>query len=495
MQVLSKADVVLYDGLVNEELLRSTPKDCVKQCVGKRGQGGDWSQSQIGDVLVGYAKSHRNVVRLKGGDTGVFARTAEEIDRLTSEGIPYEVVPGLTVALAVAAYTGIPITHRDWSSSVALVTAHGQASDGYPDSEEPMDWEALARFPGTLVLYMGVSSASQWSARLVAAGKPKTTPVALVRRCTWPDQQVLECDLASVVETLETHPEFQPPCIGIVGAVVRATPRSHWFASLPLRGKRFVITSPAEHAHELCQMLEAQGAQCLLAPAMVIEPPADWDSVDATIAQLGTTDWLVFSSGHGVRAFFGRLEHLGKDARSLAATGVAAVGTSTAQALRPFGIRCDLVPEDGAGAESLLTILEPKGIGKQIALVRAPEGSSLLLDRLRPIAARITTCDAYRQVAVPAWPDSITQELSANAWSIIATSSNGARQAFRLLGDRAVGTHWLSISPAVTDVLNRLGCHNVSTSDQPNYDRLVQAAMEPSPGPPGQRDPNASQST
>ncbi|MFN6163098.1 MAG: uroporphyrinogen-III C-methyltransferase [Planctomycetota bacterium] len=477
--LLQCADVILYDGLINEEILECAPKDCVKHCVGKRGHGGTWKQSQINDFLVDTARSFRHVVRLKGGDTGVFARTAEEVERLEAEGIRYEIVPGITAALAVSAYTGIPITHRDWSSCIALVTGQGNAADGYSESEELMDWDSLARFPGTLILYMGVASAPQWSRSLIQAGKPASTPVALIRKCSWPDQQTLRCDLGSVEATLQSHPEFTPPVISIVGEVVRAASHHAWFSQQPLQGTRFVITGPIDQGRVLREMLAEHGAQCMLAPVIEIAPPSSWSSLDAAIDALPHTDWLIFSSVHGVRSFFERLRHLGQDARALRSTRVAAVGPSTADAMLPYGIRCDLVPSLGAGVEALWSDLQSFVAGRSVTVVRAPEGKTFLLERLDGVASRVIDCEAYRQQPISAWPDQSFAAIEAfPAPIIVATSSRIAARTVELLGKRAPGMRWLSISGNVTRTLQALGCLQVTTSASSTFEYLVQTALE-----------------
>lgn len=478
-QLLGKADAILYDGLVNEELLEFAPRNCVKHCVGKRGHGGTWQQAQINDLMTEMARAHSCVVRLKGGDTGVFARTAEEVERLEAEGIPYEIVPGITTALAVSAYTGIPITHRDWSSSIALVTCQGQAADGSTESDEMVDWDALARFPGTLLLYMGIASASRWSRNLIEAGKPPSTPVAMIRKCSMPDQQTLCCHLDDVPATLESHPEFKPPVITIVGDVVRAASHRTWFTEQPLFRAKFVITSPLEQGRVLRDMLAEQGAQCELAPAIEIAPPQSWSSLDASIEALADTDWLIFSSVHGVQNFFQRLHQLGHDARKLSQTRVAAVGASTAHAMLPFGIRCDLVPQSGTGAEALWMDLKSLVVDKCVTVVRAPEGKKLLLDRITGIASRVIDGEAYRQQPVTHWPSQAMAFIESSPLpTVLATSNRIAMRAAELLGDRATRLRWLSISGSVTATLHALGCTRVTTSRSTTFESLVQTALE-----------------
>jgi len=278
---------------------------------------------------------------------------------------------------------------------------------------------------------------------------------------------------------LARHRDFQPPVITIVGEVIRAATKQTWFTAQPLFGQRFAITGPEQSGSLLRGLLREQGAQCILAPGIVIEPPSDWSSLDHALAMLHETDWIVFSSMHGVQYFFERLHERGEDARALARVRVAAVGKSTAGRMLDYGIRCDLVPENDSGAEALLHELEPLAVGSAITLVRAPEGNLRLHQRLTEIGARIRSADAYQQRIVSEWPSEWRESILADppCW-IVATSSNGARGALQCLGDQARQLRWLSISPAVTEVLQSSGCSHVATSDRADHVSLVRKAVE-----------------
>jgi len=476
---IERADVILYDGLVNPLILELASPHAIQRCVGKRGHGGTWKQSEIDDLMVEYANEYTHVVRLKGGDTSVFARTSEEIERLNSEGITYEIIPGLTVALATSAFTGIPITHRDWSSSVALITGQMQPSDGYADSEEPMDWNSIGKFPGTLVLYMAVASAIHWSQRLIESGKSPSTPVAMVRRCSWPDQHVLRCELGSVTETLALHPEFRAPAIAIIGEVVQATSEKCWFTSQPLFGQNVVITSPTGQATKLASLFAAQGASCIHAPAIEIATPSDWDSVDRSISNLRETDWIVFSSSYGVRHYMQRVFELGGDARRMGNCRLAAVGEATAQSLQEFSLKCDLIPSSGTGADALLADLLPQAVGKRLVLVSTPDGSNRLEEQLSQVATNILSVHAYLQLPIDRWSEHLASTIaeSRSPW-IVATSPNIAKHAFRLLGDLAASSRWLSISANASATLMELGAKEIVEARQSDYPSLVQAAVD-----------------
>ena len=285
--------------------------------------------------------SGRTVVRLKAGDPAVFARAAEEVAALVSAEVPFEIVPGITAALAAGSHAGISLTHRDLASAVAFVT--GQEQDGKPS--EAIDYAALARFPGTLVFYMGVTSAASWAAALVAGGKPADTPVAVVRRCSWPDQQTLRGTLGTLAELVAQH-HSRPPAIVIVGDVVAWDEKASWFTARPLWGCRVLVTRPAAQAAEARDLLEEFGAQVLVRPAIEIRPPLDWSPIDEAIARLAQYDWLVFSSANGVAHFLDRLEATGGDLRRLGSIQLAAIGPGTAEALARYRLRADLVPRE-----------------------------------------------------------------------------------------------------------------------------------------------------
>ena len=475
-ELIGRADAILYDGLANEALLNYASNHAEMICVGKHGHGGTWGQSQIDDEVVRLAKMGKSVARLKGGDTAIFARTAEEVDRLIEEGIPYEIVPGITAALAASAFAGIPITHRDWSSAVALITGRLQPADGSDEAEESLDWNALAKFPGTLVLYMGVTTAAHWSSKLMEAGKPAATPVAMVRRCSWPDQQVIRCDLGSVAKTLDSMPGLRPPIISIVGEVIRMAKAMDWFTERPWFGKRIWVTSPTHTAKILGQKFVEQGAEVIQIPVMTVVPPADWQQVDAMLGSLDQTDWIVFSNVFGVEGFFSRLRMLGKDGRCLHRCKLAAVGSGTAAAIAKESMHCDMVPQI-AGVEYLADLLIHQCKGKRILFVRNPDGETSAMDRLTEAGALVVTMNIYHQLPAPSLSaEWLSRIESGEIHAITATSKNIATHAVKLLGERSRNQNWLSLSPSITAKLHDLGCAQVETAREPSLDALVDLA-------------------
>ncbi|HEX4147666.1 MAG TPA: uroporphyrinogen-III C-methyltransferase, partial [Pirellulales bacterium] len=364
---LARADVVLYDYLVNPQILEHARPAAELVCLGRHGYGRILSQDEIHERLIAEALAGRIVVRLKAGDPAVFARAAEEVAALVAQGIEFEIVPGITAALAAGSHAGISLTHRGLASAVAFVT--GQEQDG--KSSTGIDYAALARFPGTLVFYMGVTSAASWSQELIAAGKSAATPVAVVRRCSWPDQQTLRATLGTLAARVAQE-HLRPPAIVIVGDVVSWDENASWFTARPLWGQRVLVTRPAEQAAAARDLLEELGAQVLVRPGIEILPPADWAPVDAAIAKLAQFDWLVFSSANGVAFFLDRLAAGGGDLRRLGQVKLAAIGSGTAEALAGYRLRADLVPPEYR-AEALASALVERA-ARRVLLVRASRG-------------------------------------------------------------------------------------------------------------------------
>lgn len=489
---LGLGDVVLYDGLVNPQILRWASPSAEQICVGKRGHGGVWKQSQIDDLMVSYAKRGLRVVRLKGGDSAIFARSSEEIERLESEGIAYHLVPGVTTASAIHAYCGIPLTHRDWSSSVALVSGQLQLTDGNIDQEDQVDWQAYAKFPGTLVLYMAIHSAGSWSSELIRGGKSPRTPVALVRHCSMPNQELLECELSEVPAVLQSQPSFRPPVLVVIGEVVRARhgrlpQRESVLAGTELFGERVIVTSPAEpQVHRLAKRFRDLGADVWECPAIEIHgiESAEVDRVEVGLnGKFENLDWIVFSSRHGVRFFMERIFASGGDSRWLAGVKIAAVGGSTAESLSHYGLCADCVPSGGTGGEVLLQQWASEVAGKRVLLIKTPDGKRLLEESLRGVTSGLELMEVYSQVPVLNWPVSVKEmvrgdgEIPKRFW-VTATSSNIAKESYRLLGECAQRVRWVAISQSVARTLEELGASEVVVAEHASYDGVCAAVMD-----------------
>jgi uroporphyrinogen III methyltransferase/synthase len=473
VQCLAQADVVVYDYLVNPQVLEHARPGAELVCLGRHGTGRILTQDEINARLVSDARAGRTVVRLKGGDPAVFARAAEEIQALAEAGIPFEIVPGITAALAAGSHAGISLTHRELASAVALVTGHEQ--DGKP--APAIDYAALAAFPGTLVFYMGVTSAGEWSDALVAAGKPPATPVAIVRRCSLPDQETLRCTLGTLADVVARH-ELRPPAIMIVGDVVTWEGNTAWFAARPLVGQRVLVTRPLEQSTALRDRLQALGAQVDVQPAIRIEAPSDWKPLDDALRRAGEFNWIAFSSSNGVNAFFERLAALGGDARWLARVRLAAIGPGTAAALAEYHLRADLVPDEFR-AEALADSLASGARGQRFLLVRASRGREVLAERLQAAGGIVEQVVAYQSIDVESPEAPIAAAMAAGQidW-VTVTSSAIARSLVHLFGDSLGRAKLASISPITSATLRELGHEPTVEARQYTTEGLVEVLVE-----------------
>lgn len=452
VECLRRADVVLYDYLVNPAILEHAGAAAERICLGQHGKSRIWEQAEIDARMVRDAQAGKAVVRLKGGDPAVFARSVEELDCLRRHGIAFEVVPGITAALAAGSYAGIPITHRELASAVALITAH--EDDGKTESK--LDYKALAVFPGTLVFYMGVTAAEEWTARLIAAGKDAATPCAIVRRCSLPDQGTIRCQLDQVAERIVAT-RLRPPAIVIVGAVVELSSALTWFEQRPLFGRTVLITRAQGQNRELAARLAEYGADVLVQPAIEIGEPADWVPVDAALRGIASFDWLVFSSVNGVRMLCDRMRRLGLDARALAGVKLAAIGPGTAEELASHWLRADVVPTEFR-AESLAASLMRDAAGRRFLLARASRGREVLAEQLRAAGGLVEQIVVYSSRDVTTPDASVAESLAAGRIdAVTVTSSAIARSLVALFGDALDKSRLISISPITSETLRSLG--------------------------------------
>ena len=344
--LLSQADEVIYDYLASDAVIRFAAAGARKIFVGKKGFSQHVTQDEINALLVAEAEAlpGKSIVRLKGGDPFVFGRGGEEAFALVERGIPFEVVPGITAGVAACAYAGIPVTHRGIASAVTLVTGHET-----PDKpESAIDWEAFARNAGTLCFYMGVRDLPHIVERLVHFGRPESTPVALVRWGTTPQQEVLSGTLGDIVQKVE-QAQFKAPAIIVVGNAVTLRDSLAWFDTKPLFGKTIVVTRSREQASALSSRLAQLGAETIEFPVIKMVPRSVDADIEHAIETLGERDWVVFTSANGVTSFFGQLQDSGKDARAFGTAKVCAIGPATAAALKEHGIAADAMLRCGVG--------------------------------------------------------------------------------------------------------------------------------------------------
>jgi uroporphyrinogen III methyltransferase/synthase len=387
-RLLASADAVLYDHLANSALLDFAPAGALRVYVGKKKSAHACTQQEICDLLIEHYRAGRNVVRLKGGDPFIFGRGGEEAEALVAAGIPFEVVPGVTSPLGIAAYTGVPLTHRDHTSVVTFVTGHDVAQ---------IDWSKVGHAE-TLVILMGLSTFDSIARELIAQGRSADTPAMVVRWGTRPDQQTLTATLATLGALIHQH-DLRPPATIIVGEVVGLRGKLSWFENLPLFGRRVVVTRPREQAATLTEALRALGAQVISLPAIEIAPASDFGPLDRAILALNSYDWVVFTSVNGVRAFLERLDRSTTDLRTLRAR-IAAIGPATQAALEALHLKVDVTGEEFV-AESLLEAMPQDMSGQRILLARAAVAREIVPLELAARGAQVDIVEAYRTIAPP----------------------------------------------------------------------------------------------
>jgi len=413
-ELIASADLIALDALVANDIAAMIPKTAQVVYVGKRAAAHTLPQDQINQLLIDEAKNGKRVVRLKGGDPFVFGRGGEEAEELAAAGVPFEIVPGISSAIAGPGYAGIPVTHRAHSTSVTLVTAH-EADSG----STGIQWPALAQLDGTIVFMMGFANLGSIVRNLTANGMSPARGCAVISKATRPDQRTVTGTLADI-EPRVAAANLETPALIVVGDVVQLHDSINWFESRPLFGKRVVVTRAREQASELKRLLEDSGAQVLQFPTIEIAPPLSFDSLDRAVNE--HYDWLIFTSTNGVAAYFDRLFALGKDTRALAGTKIAAVGQTTAADLRSRGIAPDVIPERFISTE-LLPLLAEDQHGIRTAVIRAESGNDELLNELRRRGGQVDLAIAYRTIAADLDLDELRTLIATNAIDAVTFTS------------------------------------------------------------------------
>ena len=476
-ECLARADLVLYDGLVNPLLLRHSHARAERTCRAEGLTGRVIPQDEINQRLIDAARSGKIVVRLKGGDPFIFGRGSEEAAALTGAGIPFEVVPGITAATAAAVYTGISLTHREHASAVAFVTGHED-----PTKSTSLDYPSLASFPGTLVFYMGLHRLEAIVRSLIEAGKPPETPACVVSRATQPRQRTVTGKLSEISQ-LTTAAELHAPSLVIVGDCVKLREQARWFEDRPLFGQVIGITRPEEQADDAALRAVELGAMPVLLPTIEIAPPENWTLVDAVLSRLNEFDWIVFSSVNGVHGLLGRLWNTGKDLRSLGMARLAAIGPSTAAALEKYSLRADLVPAEFR-AEALAAALNSHVAGRRVLWARASRGRDVLPAELTAAGATVEQVIVYQNRDLNEFPSLAIQQLENGDLDWIALSSPTiARNLPRLMSDKAkshlgVRTKLASISPVTTVAAKEAGLLISTEATEYTWNGLFQAIIK-----------------
>ena len=392
VQCIREADVIIYDHLVSPEILRHAGEKTRLIYAGKQGGDHTLSQWEINNLLVAEAGQGAIVARLKGGDPFIFGRGGEEAEVLRGARIPFEVVPGISSAVAVPAYAGIPLTHRNHTVSVAFVTGHEDPTKGKSD----LDWPTLAGI-GTLVILMGVKNLPAIAENLIRDGKDAATPAALIRWGTTPDQETLTGTLGDIAQKAEER-RFSPPSIFVVGGVVGLRETLNWFETKPLFGRGIVITRPEAQAEELSELLRAGGARVIQFPVIRIAPPDSWEELDGAIDRLESYRWIIFTSANGVAFFFRRLRERGRDIRDLKGIRIATIGPATASAVETLGIRVDLLPEEFISEGVVKAFAGEDLRGRRVLLPRAEQARDVIPKGLAKMGADVDVATAYRTV-------------------------------------------------------------------------------------------------
>lgn len=473
---LRAADVVVYDRLASPELLDEAGPEAELVYCGKSPDHHAMGQEQINQLLVQRALAGKCVCRLKGGDPFVFGRGGEEALALAQHGIAFEIVPGVSSALAAPAYAGIPVTHRAVAASFAVVTGHEDPTK--PESQ--VHWERLATAVDTLVILMGVGQLTAIVQELLAGGRASETPVAIVSRGTYAQQSTLVSTLADVVADAEAAGVAAPSVI-VVGEVVSLRRELAWFDLWPLLGRRGLVTRTRQQAGNLSALLRRRGAIPVETPLVRIEPPESWEPLEEALAAMESFDWLIFSSQNGVAATVAHLDRLGLDIRALKGPRIAAIGPATAAAAAAAGLRISLCPEEYA-AEGLLESLRAEGLrGKRLLLLRAAQGRELLPRLAEEDGAQVAVVPVYQTLPVD-YPDpEAMRMLEDHEVDFITFASSSAVRSFasavgeerarELLGKVCVGC----IGPVTAATAEELGLTPTVVPEQYTIEALVAA--------------------
>ncbi len=479
LELIASADAILYDRLIPAGALDGARPDAELRYVGKEPGAAALSQDEINSLLVELGRAGKHVVRLKGGDPFVFGRGGEEAEALAAAGVAFEVVPGVTAGVAAPAYAGIPVTHRDAASAVAFVTGHEDPEK--PDSA--LDWDALARFPGTLVFYMGIRNLPRIAERLTEAGRDAGTPAAVIERGTHPGQRTVVDTLGGIAARAEAE-EVRPPAITLVGPVAELRDTIAWLERRPLHGEVVAVTRARAQASGLAERLRELGAEVVETPAIRIEPRPVEGELRAAIDRIAEYALVCFTSPNGVHLWFEALGGSGaadaaggppRDARALASATVAAIGPGTAAALLDHGIRADVVPERFV-AEALVEALAGIELeGRRVLVARAAEARSVLPDSLRDRGAQVDDVALYDTVAEPL--GEAQRGGLERATYVTFTSSSTVRFLLEAGARPPAGARIVSIGPVTSATAEEHGLTVDVEAERHDIDGLVDALV------------------
>ncbi len=477
MESLKRADVIVYDHLIDESLLEWASVKAEKIYAGKTGKQHAKEQSEINQILIDKAKEGKLVVRLKGGDPFVFGRGGEEAEALVDQGIPFEVVPGISSAVAVPAYAGIPVTHRESASSFAVITGH---EDPTKESSS-IRWEKLATGVDTLVFLMGMKNLPNITTSLMKYGRHPNTPVAVIKDGTRPEQKTVEGTLSDITEKVKAM-HLEPPAVIVVGEVVKLRGKLRWFDNRPLSGKRILVTRARQQASELSRLLAEYGAEAVELPAIDIQRPTENKEFDAAISGVSQFQWIVFTSVNGVDFFFERIHANKMDTRALKGIKIAAIGPATARRLELRGISPDYCPPIFT-SQALLEGFKEMGVtGQRFFLPRADIADKELTRGLVCLGAEVLEIDAYKTVPATADIARAKQMIDAGEIDIVTfTSSSTVSNLTAAFGNGTVdlnGAVVACIGPKTMEAAGKTGLKVDIIAKEQTIPGLVEAIRE-----------------
>ncbi len=470
----------MYDYLSNPRLLSHCRREAEKIYVGKKGRQHTLEQEDINRLLVEKASGGRTVARLKGGDPFVFGRGGEEALALKEAGISFEVVPGITAAVAVPAYAGIPVTHRDLTSTFALITGHEDPKKG----KSSINWANVATGIGTIAFYMGVRNLPLVVQKLIDHGRSPTTPVAVIRWGTKLNQQTVVGTLKDIVQKVR-EAGLSAPAITLVGEVVRLREQLNWFECRPLFGRRVVVTRSRAQSSDLLERIEALGGEAVEMPTIRIDDPKDFGPLDAGIDRIEAFDWVIFTSVNAVGRFVARLLDRGRDIRDLKGIKLCAIGSATADEIKKYHLRVDLVPPKYV-AESIVESLQQAGAieGKRFLLPRADIARRLLPDEIKRLGGEAVEVDVYRTVIENDIDQHVIEHMRDGRIDLVTfTSSSTVRNFARILGEDRLAevrlkTRFASIGPITTQTATEFGIPVHAEAPRHDIPGLIDAIIE-----------------
>ena len=473
-ECVENADVIVYDHLANPDILGWARDDAEIIYSGKK-PGESQTQQEINSLLIDKAREGKHVVRLKGGDPFVFGRGAEEAEVIAEAGIPFEIVPGITSAIAGPAYAGIPMTHRAHNSHVTFFTGHEDPAK----TESAIDYGALAKLGGTQVMLMGVERLGRVTSEMLKYGVRSDLPVALVRWATTGQQETLTGTLSNIAQKALAN-GFEAPAVAVFGDVVSLRDNLNWFEKRPLLGKRIVVTRTRKQASVLSNKLRALGAHVIELPTIRIEPPTNLREFAELVQDAHIYDWIVFTSANGVEAFFGIFFKLYDDVREIGGVRIAAIGPATAQRVKDYHLHVDLQPEEFV-AEAVVREFKKQGSieNVRILLVRAEKARDVLLKELSAAGAIVDEAFAYRTVPETRDTSGAQRQLAQDGADLITFTSSSTVENFFALGlPRPKGMRIASIGPITSKTVRDLGYNVDVEARRHDIDGLVQAISE-----------------